>query len=73
MILYNIRAKGTYEYDKFILNIFQICNDTSSLQDLYKNSELLSYINSIKEEYNKVTGENGNSVTLYKYKLATVE
>ena len=26
MIFYNMRYRGPYEYDKFILNIFQYCN-----------------------------------------------
>lgn len=33
MILYNVRHRGPYEYDKFVLNIFQLCNDITMLED----------------------------------------
>jgi hypothetical protein len=33
MILYNLRYRGPYEYDKFVLNIFQFHND---VQDMIK-------------------------------------
>ena len=32
MILYNVRYRGPYEYDKFVLDIFQACNETKRLQ-----------------------------------------
>lgn len=31
MILYNIRYRGPYEYDKFVLDIFQTCNEVQRL------------------------------------------
>ena len=31
MILYNIRHRGPFEYDKFILNILQVSNETKRL------------------------------------------
>lgn len=36
MILYNIRHRGPYEYDKFVLNILQTCNEVSRLVDTFK-------------------------------------
>ena len=40
MILYNMRHRGPYEYDKFTLNILQISNAVtlSELQELTVNS-----------------------------------
>lgn len=32
MILYNVRYRGPYEYDKFVLDIFQACNEVKRLQ-----------------------------------------
>lgn len=40
MILYNIRANGPFEYDKFILNIGQLHNEFNMTKDMYENSEL---------------------------------
>ena len=31
MILYNIRHRGPFEYDKFVLNILQVSNETKRL------------------------------------------
>lgn len=33
MILYNVRHRGPYEYDKFVLNIFQLYNDIAMLEE----------------------------------------
>ena len=33
MILYNIRYRGPFEYDKFILNTLQLCNETKTLRE----------------------------------------
>lgn len=32
MILYNIRKRGPYEYDKFILNTFQLMNEVKRME-----------------------------------------
>lgn len=32
MILYNIRKRGPYEYDKFILNTFQLINEVKRME-----------------------------------------
>lgn len=32
MILYNIRKRGPYEYDKFILNTFQLTNEVKRME-----------------------------------------
>ena len=62
-ILYNLRYRGPYEYDKFILNIFQNANETNRLlrnieenigAEIHLNrKELLKYIDeSIEIEEN---------------------
>ena len=33
MILYNFKYRGPYEYEKFILNIFQFLNEMKDIQD----------------------------------------
>lgn len=64
MILYNIRYRGPYEYDKFILNIFQLnneikrlqkeFNDTSLSQLLLKQKELNNIFNELTKEDNEL-------------------
>lgn len=70
MINYNMRYKGPYEYDKFILNIFQYSNAIYDFEnDLNKNSTFTT-INEIKETvdsiYNQIIKENGLSDNIYK-------
>lgn len=60
MILYNIRHRGPYEYDKFTLNILQTYNEVKRLLDSFeKNSssqlierqkQLTAYINAMCAE-----------------------
>lgn len=63
MILYNIRKNGPYEYDKFILNIYQIINDVRDEQISIENGiekiqDNLYTINdtytSIQDDVNKI-------------------
>ena len=63
MILYNIRKNGPYEYDKFILNIYQIINDVRDEQisidnGIKKVQDNLDTINdtytSIQDDVNKI-------------------
>ena len=63
MILYNICKNGPYEYDKFILNIYQIINDVRdeqiSIDDgIKKVQDNLDTINdtytSIQDDVNKI-------------------
>ena len=39
MILYNIRYRGPYEYDKFILNTFQLCNEVRRMRKNVQEKE----------------------------------
>lgn len=73
MILYNMRQRGTLEYDKFILNILQYHNEINNLF----SSELgtvgldmksfTDYYNAINSQYGAIVGKTvpGFSETLY--------
>lgn len=49
MILYNIRANGPYEYDKFILNIFQIINLLRQQQETVTAADLESWLSVLSD------------------------
>lgn len=69
MIHYNMRYRGTYEYDKFALNILQMHNEyVDYIDDIFSNDE----INNIKDLYMKTqllfdnyNDENGLCETIY--------
>lgn len=51
MIHYNMRYRGTYEYDKFVLNILQMHNEyIDYLDDIFNNED----VNTLKDLYTKV-------------------
>lgn len=56
MILYNMRNRGPYEYDKFTLNILQISNAVtlSELQELTVNNEGKNSLLKLQEEINDI-------------------
>ena len=67
MILYNMRYRGAFEYDKFVLNIFKKSNEAKSLTKKLNSNEM----NSIKElrglineKYDRLTQENNDSIKL---------
>ena len=71
MILYNIRHRGPYEYDKFILNVFQLSNEIKRLNKQVTNNE----INNLKEKeknlnqvFNSLTNEKSFLYDLLYYK-----
>lgn len=51
MIIYNINKNGPYQYDKFILNIFQIITAVRTLENNIKTMNL-------KKDNNVLTLEN---------------
>lgn len=70
MIHYNMRYRGPYEYDKFVLNVLQYANeannftdDLAKIQD-YKTLKML--YDEINDLYNKSTGDNGLSQQCYR-------
>lgn len=70
MLHYNMRYRGAYEYDKFVLNILQYSNEANDfIDDLleiqeYETLKLLS--DEINNLYNESTGPDGSSERCYK-------
>ena len=62
MILYNIRHRGPFEYDKFVLNILQVSNETKRLLKRF-NATADSTIPKQQEQIDKLldalSGEKG--------------
>ena len=58
MIVYNMRYRGPYEYDKFILNVFQFHNEMLDLEkmvnsdnaDLANNEKMLDKLEKSAED-----------------------
>lgn len=72
MILYNIRKNGPYEYDKFVLNIYQIINDTRDKQvEIEKNikniQDKLDTVNTIYENIQKDINKTQTLMRTYLY------
>ncbi len=70
MIHYNMRYRGAYEYDKFVLNILQYANDANEfigdmtkLQDFETLKVLYDEVNAL---YERSTGPEGSSEKCYK-------
>ena len=59
MILYNMRNRGPYEYDKFTLNILQIHNAVtlSEMHELKANKENIESLLKLQQEINSVYDE----------------
>lgn len=70
MIHYNIRYRGPYEYEKFILNVLQYSNNahdfTSELNGLQEYETLKELHDTVTELYNKSTGPYGTTEKCYK-------
>ena len=75
MILYNMRYRGPFEYDKFVLNIFQIHNEVKMLVRKFNENEegnLLDIYKDINQIYEYLTDKNSNGMKIllmeHKYK-----
>lgn len=44
MIIYNMRHNGPYEYEKFLLNIFQYNNAINHAEDIIEKEEQQQYL-----------------------------
>lgn len=70
MIHYNMRYRGPYEYEKFVLNILQysnIAHDFTSEIDSIKDYQTLKEIDAtVTDLFNKITAESGLSEQVYK-------
>ena len=72
MITYNMRYRGTYEYDKFALNILQFLNLSNSILDKIdkeKKDNIVSYIERLNEYISYLYG-NGTSTNNIQDKLS---
>ena len=75
MITYNFRHRGSYEYDKFILNIFQFHNEVVLLhgrifqEGADDKDELVDIKKKFDEYYSECVGENSLSNQIYKQSL----
>lgn len=56
MILYNMRHRGPYEYDKFVLNTLQISNAIllSETNELKENNTKKDSLNAIEQSINDI-------------------
>ena len=70
MINYNIRYRGPYEYDKFILNIFQYSNAIYDFEYDLCNKGAYTTINELKDTvdalFDQITQEKGFSDQVYR-------
>ena len=70
MINYNIRYRGPYEYDKFILNIFQYSNAIYDFEYDLSSKGAYTTINELKDTvdalFDQITQEKGFSDQVYK-------
>ena len=70
MINYNIRYRGPYEYDKFILNIFQYSNAIYDFEYDLSNKGAYTTSNELKDTvdalFEQITQEKGFSDQVYR-------
>ena len=70
MIFYNMRYRGPYEYDKFILNILQYSNVSNDFINDTTNpntwSTLYAISNEVENLFQQSTGIYGKSDKIYK-------
>lgn len=70
MIHYNIRYRGPYEYDKFILNVFQYSNAIFDFENDLTNKGAYTTINELQDTvdalFEQITREKGFNDTVYK-------
>lgn len=53
MILYNYRYRGPFEYDKFVLNVYQLRNEIKRASKKFKEEETNSLIER-REELDRI-------------------
>ena len=70
MINYNMRYRGPYEYDKFILNVFQYSNAIYDFENDLTSDGAYTTINNLNIDvdsiYNQVLKEYGLSDDIYR-------
>lgn len=60
MIVYNIRANGPYEYDKFMLNFGQLYNHYADTKDAWKASAVWKYDKALSKKISDATAAWSN-------------
>lgn len=74
MILYNLRYRGPFEYDKLVLNTLQYCNDVKKIAIEYNDLPIKNMFfdteNKITTILNTLSGENAPLVNILKIKMA---
>lgn len=73
MILYNVRHRGSYEYEKFVLNAFQLSNEIQMLLkkvDTLSQDNLISVVNKLDIIINNLSAPNSVSHQLLFLKMA---
>lgn len=63
MITYNIRYRGAFEYDKFILNIYQLYNEIKRINKNFNDNTIIKIQDKAKELntiFNELTKENNS-------------
>ncbi len=69
MIFYNFRYRGPYEYDKYVLNVFQYSNMVNDFVNDINNTAtwktLYDLSNEVDNIYNKTIGDGGRSDIIY--------
>ena len=53
MIIYNIRHNGPYEYDKFVLNTFQLHNLVRDMKKKLLDHEIYRQLDELTKEVNR--------------------
>lgn len=70
MIFYNMRYRGPYEYDKFVLNILQYCNLVNDFKNDISNTNTWKSLYDLQNEVNiifdNIIKEKGFSEQIYK-------
>ena len=69
MIFYNFRYRGPYEYDKYVLNVFQYSNMVNDFINDINNTAtwktLYDLNNEVDSIYNKTIGDGARSDKIY--------
>lgn len=70
MIRYNMRYRGPYEYDKFVLNILQYSNDIYNFENDLSEKGAYTTIkeleDSVNDLFDRITKEYGFADRIYK-------
>lgn len=70
MIYYNMRYRGPYEYEKFILNILQFSNEVTDFINDTESDKNYETIRLLQDEinilFNESIGHNGLGEQIYK-------